>query len=287
MNTYIIFHANCNDGMAAAWVAHLRFGDTVKYIPAKYGMPFPDEIKKGDEAYILDFSWPRDIIERVLAKGIKLVILDHHKTAKDELQGLNCAYFDMEHSGARLAWNHFFPDKSVPWSIQLVEDYDLWIKQYEDTDPFNYYLRTISENNNPTNPDFVNAMHFPTTGVAAGKHYQKFVNWQAHQCIKHILFSFTVTLDGKFIKVPCLSASKTISNETAHAFLTTNPQYEICGIVWITSPHGLYVSLRCSEETQINAGEIAKQFGGGGHPKAAGFQVSHIELLPDVTEYRA
>lgn len=285
MNTYIIFHANCNDGLAAAWVAHLRFGDTVKYIPAKYGMPFPEQIKSGDRAYILDFSWPRDVIERVLSKSIKLVILDHHATAKDDLQDLNCAYFDMEHSGAMLAWKHFFPDKAVPWSIKLVEDYDLWIKQYEDTDPFNYYLRTVSDNNDPANTAFNNAMLQAPIGVAAGKHYQNYINWQAQQSIKNILFTFTATLNGKAIKIPCVSSNKTISNETAHAFLQANPQYPICGTVWLTSPHALYVSLRCSDSTDINAGLIAKQFGGGGHPKAAGFRVSHVELLTDL-EYR-
>ena len=32
----------------------------------------------------------------------------------------------MEKSGARLAWEHFYPNEPLPWPLRHVEDQDLW-----------------------------------------------------------------------------------------------------------------------------------------------------------------
>src|SRR5262249_25358010 len=41
------------------------------------------------------------------------------------LAGIACV-FDMERSGARLAWEYFFPEKDPPWLVNYVQDRDLW-----------------------------------------------------------------------------------------------------------------------------------------------------------------
>jgi len=54
------------------------------------------------------------------------LVLDHHETAQKELSGLEFAHFDMERSGATLAWDHWHPGESPPGLIRYVEDRDLW-----------------------------------------------------------------------------------------------------------------------------------------------------------------
>jgi hypothetical protein len=85
----------------------------------------------------LDFCYKRDVLFRMVGDARHLVVLDHHKTAEADLAGFedDCTendvpfptiVFDMEKSGARLAWEHFYPSKPAPWLVGYVEDRDLW-----------------------------------------------------------------------------------------------------------------------------------------------------------------
>jgi uncharacterized protein len=68
-----------------------------------------------------------------------VTIIDHHKSAIEDLTGLETQYdnyfkdFDLEHSGAMLTWLHFFPDVTPPRLIQHIEDRDLWRFKFKDT----------------------------------------------------------------------------------------------------------------------------------------------------------
>jgi len=60
------------------------------------------------------------------SKAASILILDHHKTAMEDLQGFEGAVFDMERSGAMITWNHFFPNLEAPRLIDHIQDRDLW-----------------------------------------------------------------------------------------------------------------------------------------------------------------
>ena len=95
----VLYHAGCHDGFGAAWAAHQKFGDSAEYTAVQYGQD-PPNIEAGSEVYIVDFSYPRPILEALNKKMSKLVVLDHHDTARKELEGLDYATFDMDKSGA-------------------------------------------------------------------------------------------------------------------------------------------------------------------------------------------
>jgi oligoribonuclease NrnB/cAMP/cGMP phosphodiesterase (DHH superfamily) len=115
---YVLYHGNCYDGFGAAYSAWTRLKDAAKYIPVNYGQEFPrkeiDDKDLNGIVFILDFSYPK---EEMLywADFFQLVVLDHHKTAEANFKGLshpNIKYFfDMNKSGARMAWEYFHPDK--------------------------------------------------------------------------------------------------------------------------------------------------------------------------------
>ncbi len=123
----ILYHAQCYDGFGAAWAAWKVFGAHGDYLPVTHGHPFPDvPLMAYRQLYILDFSYPRPILEDVTHHtSLQLTILDHHKTAQDELHGLAYAQFDLTKSGAMLAWEHFFPGITPPKLIQYVQERDL------------------------------------------------------------------------------------------------------------------------------------------------------------------
>lgn len=120
----VLYHKGCDDGFGGAWVAHRKFGDDAIYKGVVYGEPIP-ETQPTDNVYVIDFSYPRDeLIE--LAKHRGVVVLDHHKTAEQDLGDLPFATFDMEKSGAMLAWEYFFRTESPPPVLRHIEDRDLW-----------------------------------------------------------------------------------------------------------------------------------------------------------------
>lgn len=125
----ILYHGNCPDGFCAAWIAHKRFGSEADYVPVNHGEPPLDVTER--MVYILDFSYKRDVTLNMARQAKSLYILDHHRTAKKELENLSentniYCRFDMEKSGGRLALEYFFPGSIAPWLVAYTESRDLW-----------------------------------------------------------------------------------------------------------------------------------------------------------------
>ena len=137
----VIYHGrNCPDGFAAALAARLFYGDTAQYVGLDHGdVKTLDDLPAvaGRAVYILDFSFVEDILRGIEAQAAKLVLLDHHQSAAEKLTGFACrcgvVHFDMDKSGARLAWEFFQPDAPTPDLVRFVEDRDLWNWQYPDS----------------------------------------------------------------------------------------------------------------------------------------------------------
>jgi len=122
MRTYVLYHGNCFDGMCSAWILSKVYPDAT-FIPMTYDMKALDVVQKHDitgehRVVMVDFSFKRE--EMIWLNGVgELLVLDHHKTAEKELEGLPFAKFDMNESGASLAWKYYFPELS----LLLIEIY--------------------------------------------------------------------------------------------------------------------------------------------------------------------
>ena len=59
-------------------------------------------------------------------------MIDHHASAAKDLDGwFNPRFdsvFDMQKSGAMLAWDYFFPAQEAPEIVRYVQDRDIWTK---------------------------------------------------------------------------------------------------------------------------------------------------------------
>lgn len=87
MSVYILFHAHCPDGFGAAYAAWKRFGDQATYLPVRHGDSPPD-MPAGSEVYIIDYAFKRPVLLE-LAAHHTLKVLDHHRTAAEDLAGLD------------------------------------------------------------------------------------------------------------------------------------------------------------------------------------------------------
>lgn len=157
--TICIYHANCADGMTAAWVVFQALGSAVRYIPASYDDDgLPDGLE-GANVILVDFSYKRPVMLDLARQARTVLVLDHHKTAKEELAGFDqpntssChdsnwithidaspqaigavrCIFDMERSGAQLAWDFFYPDAPRPPLVEYTADRDLWKHKLPDS----------------------------------------------------------------------------------------------------------------------------------------------------------
>lgn len=138
--THVIYHGGCPDGFGAALSAWKALGDDVEYIGASYNQP-PPELPKDARVAMVDFSYPRETLLELKDRTEDLVVLDHHKSAAKDLQGLDFAVFDMERAGAGLSWHYFHPDKPLPPLMAYLEDRDLWNNELPQTKEVTFALR--------------------------------------------------------------------------------------------------------------------------------------------------
>ena len=284
MYNYVLFHKGCMDGTGAAFAAHKFFSEQtaiepVKYIPVQYGGPFPDiHMCKETAIYILDFSYDRKTLVDVHSKVGKLVVLDHHKTAQEELMGLEFAHFDMGKSGAVLAWEYFHPGKPIPDLLRYIQDRDLWKFELPGTKPIFSALVNRNVLTQPVNaPDspFVKLINVTIQNHGFDKliHEGKLLD----QYRDNLITSYGKSKSGKVmltewsgLKVGVYNLNFFISE--AGTLVYSNLDVDFSMSYFITDLGVWVFSLR-SADNKADVGAIAKSFGGGGHAHAAGFSM--------------
>jgi oligoribonuclease NrnB/cAMP/cGMP phosphodiesterase (DHH superfamily) len=286
MKTLCIHHGNCADGFGAAWVVRKALGmDHVDFHAATYQDAPPDVT--GRDVLMVDFSYKRPVMAEIVAKANSVKVLDHHKTAAADLlpmleAGEIGGVFDMERSGAGIAWDHFFPGEPRPMLVNHIEDRDLWRFQFPET-------RAIQANVFSYPYDFEvwdRLFATPTTTLAAGgeaierKHFKdiaeltKVVTRPMRFQVKSSDDVGKATDSSVYQIVPMANLPYTLTSDAGH--LLCGDQYPFAGCYWDT-PEGRVFSLR-SRENGADVSEIAKLYGGGGHAHASGFRVPFDQL---------
>lgn len=150
--TLVLYHANCLDGFASAWIVGNWFGfGNVEMQAVEYGQPVPDITNR--DVYIVDFSYPPAVLLPVLHTSKCVIMLDHHKGAADMWNG-NWAMafageeeqfaklvtvFDKSKSGVGVVWDFFHSNLDeaenypLPKLLQYVQDYDLYKHVYPES----------------------------------------------------------------------------------------------------------------------------------------------------------
>lgn len=110
MKPLVIYHANCADGFGAAFAAWLKLGDEAEYVPMQYGEDAANFSERttpliGREIYILDFSFPRHVMDWLFAEASRVIWLDHHASVfKEWAEGTFPAGVTIELSNGDTAW---------------------------------------------------------------------------------------------------------------------------------------------------------------------------------------
>lgn len=260
--TVVLYHGNCYDGFGAAWAARLSLGDDARYVPVTHGRPVP-EMESGSDVYILDFSYPRAVLLELADQMASVVVLDHHKTAEEALAGLQApglrVVFDMNKSGAVLAWEHFHPDTRVPDLLRYVEDRDLWRFALRESEEIGAAMRSWPFRFDVW--DDLTIERLAADGIAILR--------QTKQMVQMICAQAAF---GDVGGERCVVVNATAFwSEVGHHLLEEWPAAPFAAS-WYISKHGEKIwSLRGRGDYDVSA--LAKRFGGGGHHDAAGFTV--------------
>lgn len=148
MKTTIVYHqakpgTDCPDGICAAWVVARAIGGDIEligdsylnnseYDRPEYKLPFDFA---GKQIILVDFSYPKSILERIAANSKSLTILDHHVSRADDISALSdriLGGYNGAECGATFAWCFFHPEKPEPWFLRHVWRRDTGADGYYD-----------------------------------------------------------------------------------------------------------------------------------------------------------
>lgn len=284
-----IYHFPCDDGFASAWIARKRWPD-IGLVPTNYGLPLPDVDICGKNILIADFSYKPDVLRDMSERALSIIILDHHKTAEEDLSGVSrlvgdasrvhlsltdepglrgrCrAKFDMDHSGAALTWRFCFPNEEMPRLIKHIEDRDLWRMSLPDTRKISLLLRSYPYDFRIWDGLCLDDTHSIANMLADACSIERFYD----QKLAEMLPTATLKSIGKWSGVPVAHAPYAFASDLAHELLKAHPDAPFAAVV-VDAYGGRTYSLR-SDDTRQDVSEVARSFGGGGHRNAAGFRV--------------
>lgn len=273
----VIYHGNCADGFSAAWCFWRKYRDGADYVAGVYQQEPPDVT--GREVYLVDFSYKAHVVAEMLRLARSVTLIDHHKTAIDDLRTLkadmvatngngmgdNFGWFcDLDRSGATLAWDYLFPGEQRPPLLGHVEDRDLWRFKLPGTREIQAFVfsheYTFEQWDKMMAADQVELLKMTAAGAAIERKHHKDVAELVGVCKRRMV------IGGH--DVPVASLPYTLVSDAAHLMAQGEP-FAAC--YWDTSD-GRTFGLRASDDG-LDVSDIAKQYGGGGHAKAAGFKV--------------
>lgn len=286
-----IYHGNCDDGFAAAWVVRKALGDgNVEFYPGVYQKDPPPH--EGRNVIFVDFSYKRPVLDAMAKVANSILILDHHKTAQEDLADIQKppafpiweeaawkgklsthlrmnALFDMSRSGAGLAWDYFIRSSARPDFIEYVQDRDLWRKALPNGDEFTIALRSYPQ-------DFgvwdSLVSHGTEALITEGHGIQRYYRLRVEE-LKRSAYAANIGEHRCYISNAPYFAASEVAGELAMVGVDF-------GACYFEAEGGRYqYSLRSRNDFDVSA--IARQFGGGGHKNAAGFSVNspvHVRI---------
>jgi len=275
------YHSGCPDGFGAAWSVRGAWGDDAYYIARGH----EDRVNQNEwnDALVafVDIAPTRDELRELADCAAQVIIVDHHVTARDRLLtdlGLvseleadgHVIHFDMNHSGAVLAWQYFRPDEPIPDLLRYVEDQDLWNWALEDSDSINAAIASYPRDWET----WTRLASEPIERLAdQGEPILRSNRIEIERRVGH---SRPLAIGTR--RVEAVNASSNRS-QIGHELAKRAAFGEPWGVVYRVEGAEVFATLYSIGDFDVS--KIAVELGGGGHKNAAGFHVSLERWLED------
>lgn len=281
MKKACFYHAGCPDGFGAAWAVRGTWGEDAYYIAR--GHEDRVNVAEWQDALVafVDIAPGRDELSALADSAAQVLVVDHHVTALDRLTADSgfvneieadghVLHFDMNHSGAVLAWQVFRPDEPVPDLLRYVEDQDLWNWALPDSDAVNAAIAT-----HPRDWESWTALAaLPIEAlVEQGKPILRANQLEIERRLEHARPAALGT--ERIEAVNALTNRSQLGHELAQR-AAFGKQW---GLVYRVEGAEIFGTLYSIGELDVS--KIAVELGGGGHKNAAGFRMSLERWLKD------
>ena len=272
---YVTFHDDL-DGYMSAAIAKYSLPETASFYVTQYNKPFPidlEKVSKDDELLIVDFSYSKEITLELREKFGKVITIDHHDSAFENLEGVKDCYLDKRFAGCVLTWKYFYKDDSIPGVIAIADDYD----RYLHLTGYSYALQAWFKATETAKImdkliDFIDDRETLYKEIESYKIIADNNEGIAQSFSRSDKFKI-VRYDNVYglLKV-ALYNSTTLINEIAKAIYDKEElDIDLTISYFITPDAKVVFNLRSPKRREGLAIQVAKLYGGGGHPNAAGF----------------
>ena len=279
MRRICFYHAGCPDGFGAAWAVRHAWGDDGIYRPCGHEDVLDARDYQGDLVVFADIAPSNENLLDLTETAGRLVVLDHHVSARDRCeadpaiaravqQRGHHVLFDLDHSGATLAWGHFAPDAPIPNLLRYIEDQDLWRWALPESAAVNAAIGAYPR----TFESWDELAERPVEDLAReGAPIARSNRAEVERALK---LAHPVALGSRRVEaVNSAHLRSTIGHE-----LASRARFgEAIGLVYRLVGNRVFVSLYSVGE--LNVAETASEYGGGGHRNAAGFTLSLKEWI--------
>lgn len=285
--TEVFYHANCPDGLSAAWVASNCLPGCNLHSFGSNDRISDVEGFKGADVFFLDVAPQFEDAQKLVGVARKVVVLDHHLSNFQKLKHIPNIFLVTSDTKCafRIAWEYFVDDQPVPWFLTFVEMRDLWKIKSEPDRMISWSICDMLRRAN-SGAGEQGCFQFLNTLYACTKWIWKpvyTVRWN----------QFCVLIDGiiqkltpMLLQTPNGQMSSVCVVKTKHLWAASDiyhvikPSIKGCVLMLYndnarspTKESTCAVNLR-----GFGSLSIAVQFGGGGHFNAAGFRIKTNHL---------
>lgn len=259
----VLYHADCADGFCAAWIVKLVYPGA-DLLACRYGQPPPADVM-GRHVIVVDFSWKREITKTIRQWAKTFLLLDHHKTARAELNGIPGVHFDMERCGARMALDYFAPAlgaqtiEKIHWIVDHVEDRDLGHMRLPCTEIICAYLDSLDHHPDDWTQASISGLDHAAN---SGRMILRFKRRQIQQIADR---AEIVDFDGgEILAVNATVLWSDVAKELIH-------RHKRSVVLTYRRRQDGQWEYSLASDGSVDVSMIAARMGGGGHASAAGF----------------
>lgn len=313
MKFTIFAHSHCNDGLVAASIMKytLQLSHLVEpeVIFVSYGKE-TEAIAKANinsetTVYCVDFAFNKETTLELCKQADKVVVLDHHKTAYENLSDLKSIYnfyffFDVEESGASLSYGfcrqYLGLNKHIKINqreviskiVSMVKDRDLWLFKVPNTKEFAEYVFAYIEPNdiNKMTEILFKYKHAQlTTLCKLGSTIMEYKNKLIQKKLDSYIPAYAIFNSTKLLIInetqPDLVSQ--LGNELCKKYDIPVCLYNISGSE-DSNEQKVSLSFRSVDHLEP-VDSIARLFSGGGHRNASGGTCS-LDRFTDLLTYK-
>lgn len=285
----IVLHHTDLDGKCSAavlrlWIERMHYHTIERFIPIDYGKelqilgPLLSEDLKNKIVVMLDFSVSEADLYAIKEAAYDFIWIDHHQTstlkAFEDIPGVRD--FQSGRAACAIVWELCFTAPPC-YAVQLLSDYDVWNLAATDVLPFQYGMRSIP--NAPAEHVWDRICSDPTYLVLDITDKGRAIYAYLQLLYQEMMTAGAFELP--FANLRCIACNtgtippssqmfKSVYDPTKHDAMLA---FRYNGEKWVVS---LYTT-----KPEFNMGMICKEYGGGGHPAAAGFTLSD-QIMRDI-----